>query len=203
MNWQGDLTIHIFNLSPDIIQAAFIDLLQLMFGKEESVFPAKLVKHYFSGNGSVFKIGNVPEQWQEWIVLKTEGKPGKYAKLNPYTKDGPFSLRNSLGHFDVDITKTGNKTLYTIQDFYEFGYLPNDIDGKQRHGFCVTDLGWSQDRIDSFRRRLPTRKYPNPGCGEEEFKFETMNGKTYLMIPREFLIRNGKAFWVTGTFTRS
>jgi hypothetical protein len=202
-HWQGDWAVAIFSTSPDFIQGIVIEMLQRSpLGNEKTVVPATLMKHYFSGNGSPFKIDIVPEEWQEWIVVKTGGKPGVYP-LDPYTKDGPYSLRHSLGHFNVTLTRTVKDTLYTIQDYYEFGYIPNDIDGKQRHGINVSDLGWSQDRIDSVRRRLPTKKFPNPGCGEEEFKFETMRGKMYFMIPREFLIRNGKPFWVTGTFTRS
>jgi hypothetical protein len=198
-----DVTVLTRPISGGVSAAGHVDRdTNAELGNEKTVVPATLMKHYFSGNGSPFKIDIVPEEWQEWIVVKTGGKPGVYP-LDPYTKDGPYSLRHSLGHFNVTLTRTVKDTLYTIQDYYEFGYIPNDIDGKQRHGINVSDLGWSQDRIDSVRRRLPTKKFPNPGCGEEEFKFETMRGKMYFMIPREFLIRNGKPFWVTGTFTRS
>jgi hypothetical protein len=158
-----------------------------------------LLKHYVEASGAAYELKDIPPEWQDWIVKVTRAHPGKHADLNPYNS-GLFDLRNSLGHFAVDVTVSGGKHVYEISDRYEFGFIEKDKAQRGRHGFPVPDLsGW---KLDAARKLLPDKEYDNPGGFKEKWEIKNIGKETILLIPQKFLADNGKPFQVHGKFER-
>jgi hypothetical protein len=175
-----------------------VDLLPL---KEESPFSTALLKHYVERSGSVYELQNIPVPWQEWIARATAGRPGKHANLSPYNS-GLFDLRNSLGHFDVEVKpgSTPKTKKYLIFDIYQFGFIPNDKAQRGRHGFPMGNVtGW---KLDAARKLLPSTEYQNPGGFKEKWQIKVVGAETILFIPQQYLANQGKPFPVSGVFER-
>lgn len=175
-----------------------VDLLPL---KEESPFSTALLKHYVERIGNAYELQNIPVPWQEWIVKATAGRAGKHADLNPYNS-GLFDLRNSLGHFDVEVKpgSTSKTKKYLIFDTYQFGFIPNDKAQRGRHGFPMGSVtGW---RLDAARKLLPSTEYQNPGGFKEKWEIKVVGAETILFIPQQYLAEQGKPFPVSGVFER-
>ena len=177
-----------------------LTLIDLLPMKQASPFSTALLKHYVEKSGDPYRLENIPTEWQDWIVKATGARVAKHPGLDPYNS-GLYDLRNSLGHFDVNVTSsTDGKKVYDISDVYEFGYIKNDKQQKGRHGF---PLGAMTDwQLESARRMLPTTEYTNPGGFKEKWEIRTLGKETILFIPQQFLSEQGKAFPVSGRFTR-
>ena len=177
-----------------------VTLLDLIPFKESSPFSTALLRHYVDRSGEPYALEDIPEEWQDWIAKATHGRVGAHKDLNPYNS-GLYDLRNSLGHFRVDVeaNKDGTKT-DSISDTYEFGFIKHDRAQRGRHGFPLGDLGpWQRDRL---RGLLPSDVYSNPGGFKERWELKTVGKETILFIPQQYLARQGKAFRVTGRFVR-
>lgn len=181
-------------------KSLMLTLIDLLPVKQASPFSTRLLKHYVERSGDTLDLGDIPVEWQDWIVKTTRGRAGKHRDLNPYNS-GLFDLRNSLGHFDVDVQPgQGTKKLYVISDTYQFGFTPNDKQQKGRHGFPVGRP--SEWQLAAVKKLLPTAQYQNPGGFKERWEIRTSGKETILMIPQQYLAEQGKQFVVTGRFER-
>ena len=181
-------------------KSVLLSLLNLLPFKPDSPFSTALLKHYVEGSGDPYDLGDIPAGWQDWIVKATGGRPGMHRDLNPYNS-GLYDLRNSLGHFDVEVKAgEGGKKMYNISDIYEFGYRKDDRAQRGRHGFPLGDL--SDWKIAALRRLLPTDEYTNPGGFKEHWEIKRVGKEVILLIPQQYLAKQGKPFAVTGSFTR-
>jgi len=180
------------------ILLAIVDHLGL---KQNSPISTALLEHYVEGSGRLYELKEIPPEWQDWIVKATAGKPGLHRELNPYNS-GIYDLRNSLGHFDVTVTRSQvtNKTIYKIQKDYTFGFFKNDRDHRGQHGFPLGNR--SETMLSFLRHLLPSRTYENPGGFHEHFEIKKIGKETILIIPQQFLAESGTPFPVTGQFTK-
>jgi hypothetical protein len=168
--------------------------------KQASPVSTALLKHYVERSGVPYIIETVPDEWQDWIVEVTKARRGKHRDLSPYNS-GLYDLRNSLGHFDVDVTRNADGTsTYVISDIYQFGAKKRDKAQRGRHGFPLGSL--SQWQIDVIRRLLPGDEYRNPGGFKERWEIKTVGKETILFIPQQYLAEQGKPFEVTASFAR-
>jgi hypothetical protein len=144
--------------------------------------------------------GQRSSEWQDWIIKATGGRPGMHRELNPYNS-GLYDLRNSLGHFDVEVkaNKDGTKT-YVISDIYQFSFIKNDKTRRGRHGFPLGNLSYWE--IVTLRQLVPNDEYTNPGGFKERWEIKSVGKETILFIPQQYLAQQGKPFKVTGSFTR-
>ena len=168
--------------------------------KQASPISTELLKHYVERSGVPYILETIPEEWQHWIVGATKGRPGKHRDLNPYNS-GIYDLRNSLGHFDVEVKRNpdGTKT-YLISDVYQFGAKKKDKAQRGRHGFPLGTV--SPWQVDAIKRLLPEDEYRNPGGFKERWEVRTVGKETILFIPQQYLAEQGKPFEVTGSFAR-
>lgn len=181
-------------------KSVLLSLLDWLPFKQASPFSTAFLKHYVEYSGEPYTLANIPGEWQEWIIKATGGRPGMHRELNPYNS-GLYDLRNSLGHFDVEVkaNKDGTKT-YTISDIYQFGFTKNDKTQRGRHGFPIGNLNPLE--VESFRHLLPNDEYTNPGGFKERWEIKSVGKETILFIPQQYLAQQGKPFKVTGGFTR-
>jgi hypothetical protein len=181
-------------------KSLLLSLLDKLPFKPDSPVSTALLKHYVEGSGAPYVLENIPAPWQDWIVQVTGGRPGLHRDLNPYDSN-LFDLRNSLGHFDVNVTVNGdNSKSYAITDTYQFGFIANDKAQRGRHGFPLGALNdWE---LAALRRLLPEQQYANPGGFQETWEIKTLGKETVLLIPQQFLARQGKAFEISGRFSR-
>jgi hypothetical protein len=194
--WLGDKGSHIAGHSKSLL-LTLLDLLPL---KQASPFSTALLKHYVERSGEPYKLENFPSEWQDWIVKATRGRFGKHTNLNPYNS-GLYDLRNSLGHFDVEVKAgPGTKKTYVISDVYQFGHTENDKQQRGRHGFPIGNP--SDWVLDAARKLLPDVEYRNPGGFKEKWEIRKSGNETILFIPQQYLEQQGKPFPVTGTFER-
>jgi hypothetical protein len=163
-------------------KSTLILLLDQLPLKPDAPYSVALLRHYVEGTGDQYDLGNVPKQWQDWIVKATKARPGKHPNLSPYNS-GIYDLRNSLGHFDVVVTerKGSARKNYEIQDTYEFGFIKNDKSQKGRHGFPLGDL--SDSSLKVLQSLLPTEEYRNPGSFRERWEIKKVGKETILYIP--------------------
>lgn len=194
--WVGESGDSVLGHSKSLV-LTLIDLLPL---KLASPFSTALLKHYVERSGTLYELQDIPAEWQDWIVKDTGGRIGKHTGLNPY-KSGLFDLRNSLGHFDVEVKAgPGTKKTYLITDVYQFGFIKNDKMHKGQHGFPIgSPSGWT---LDAAKKLLPTTKYQNPGGFKEKWEIRTAGKETILLIPQQYLTQQGKPFSVSGSFQR-
>lgn len=182
-------------------KSALVGLVDLLPLKPDSPFSTRLLRHYVEATGEPYELGEIPEEWQVWIAGVTRARPGRHRSLNPYNS-GLYDLRNSLGHFDVVITrqKDSKRTVYDIEDVYEFGYLRGDRNQRGRHGFPLGELGDSTRRM--LEMMLPEAEYRNPGGFTEKWEMRSVGKETILYIPQEVLASEGRPFQVHGRFVR-
>ncbi|NJD06635.1 MAG: hypothetical protein FIA97_09075 [Methylococcaceae bacterium] len=181
-------------------KSLLLTLLDALPFKPDSPVSTALLKHYVEGSGEPYELEAVPAPWQDWIVKATGERPGLHRDLNPYNS-GLFDLRNSLGHFDVNVTANAdNSKSYAITDTYQFGFKANDKAQQGRHGFPLGSL--NEWELAALRRLLPDGEYNNPGGFRESWEIKTLGKETVLLIPQQFLARQGKAFKVSGGFSR-
>jgi hypothetical protein len=181
-------------------KSVLLTLIDCVPFKTASPISTTLLKHYVERSGIPYIIETIPEEWQEWIVEETKGRPGKHRGVNPYNS-GIYDLRNSLGHFDVEVTRNpdGTKT-YLISDVYQFGAKQKDKAQRGRHGFPLGSL--SPWQVDGVKRLLPEDEYRNPGGFHERWEVRTVGKETILFIPQQYLAEQGKPFEVTGSFAK-
>lgn len=191
---------HALNWTSHHAESLLLSILDLIPFKPDSPQSTAMLKHYVESSGELYEIKDVPKEWQEWIVKATHGKLGLHKSLSPYNS-GIYDLRNSLGHFDVIVTRNsdGTKT-YTISDTYGFGYLKHDRNQTGRHGFPLGEL--SPTTLHIVRMLLPSQEYVNPGGFKEHWEIKQVGKETLLLIPQQFLAEQGKPFPVKGVFKR-
>jgi hypothetical protein len=181
-------------------RSLLLTLLDTLGLKEDSPMSTAFLKHYVEGSGDPYVIDAVPAEWQDWIVKATHARPGAYRDLNPYNS-GLFDLRNSLGHFRVDVIRlAAGRNRYTISDVYEFGYKKKDKGQTGRHGFPIGNR--TDTELQIARSLLPTSTYKNPGGFNEKWEIKRVGQETILFIPQQFLDEQGKKFDVTGAFDK-
>ncbi len=175
-------------------------ILSLVPLKPDSPYSVALLKHYVEASGDPYELKDIPKDWQDWIVKATAGKIGLHRELSPYNS-GIFDLRNSLGHFDVNVklNQDGTKS-YAITKFYQFGFKKHDKAQTGRHGFPLGSHDSS--KVDLLRKLLPTKQYLNPGGFKEGWEIRQQGKETILFIPQQVLVKEGKPYWVSGTFRR-
>jgi hypothetical protein len=180
-------------------KSAILSMMDWLPFKEDSPFSTALLKHDVERSGDPYELKGIPPEWQEWIASATQGKVGKFRDLSPYNS-GLYDLRNSLGHFDVEVkqNKDGSKT-YLLSDTYQFGAMKNDTSQRGRHGFPLGQLTTTE--LDLLKRALPKDEYVNPGGFKEQWEVKTIGKETFLFIPQAYLAEQGKAFTVSGSFT--
>jgi hypothetical protein len=189
---QGDLVL-------GQVESAALSVLERLPLKERSPFSTALLKHYVERSGEPYQLGEVPLAWQAWIEAATRGRVGLHRQLSPYNS-GLYDLRNSLGHFDVEVSRNRDGTrTYRISDRYQFGALPHDRDQRGRHGFPLGAL--DAQALDLLARLLPRGEYQNPGGFTERWELRTIGRETFLFIPQAVLEAQGRPFDVTGSFT--
>ena len=181
-------------------KSLLLTLFDLLPVKQASPFSTALLKHYVERSGAVYSLEGIPAEWQDWIVKATGGRLGKHLELNPYNS-GLFDLRNSLGHFDVEVKAgSGAKKTYVISDVYQFGYTKNDKFQRGRLGFPIGNP--SSWQLEAAKKLLPRGEYANPGGFKEKWEIRTSGKETILLIPQQYLEQQGKPFPVTGDFER-
>jgi hypothetical protein len=179
-------------------KSALLTLIDLAPVKTASPVSTALLKHYVERSGDPYPLGDIPGPWQDWIVGATHGRSHK--NLDPYNA-GLYDLRNSLGHFDVEVTSNGDGTkTYLISDTYEFTYIKHDKAQRGRHGFPLGDL--SPRELAIVRALLPSDTYKNPGGFRERWEIKVIGKDKILFIPQQYLAGQGKPFKVTGSFIR-
>ena len=181
-------------------KSVILSVVDLVPFKQNSPVSTALLKHYVERSGQPYVLEEIPKEWQDWIVKAIGGRPGRHRGLNPYNS-GLYDLRNSLGHFDVEVkaNKDGTKT-YLISDTYQFGAMKNDKAQRGRHGFPLGEL--SPWETETLKRLAPADEYKNPGGFTERWEIKTVGKGTILFIPQQYLAQQGKPFKVTGSFTR-
>jgi hypothetical protein len=169
----------------------------------ESDYPnaIDIFSYYLSGLGWLYKLNPVPEPWQQEIIKRYSKKAsGVYKNENSYNW-GNKNLRNSLGHFDLEIIENPDHSkTYIIKDRYHFPYM-NDKGEIIRHGFQITD-----ETACILAQYLPTIKYENPHADTqrektEKFEITQLNGECTLLFPTKWLQDNGTPFPIEGKFT--
>ena len=182
-------------------KSTLLEILDLLPLKPDSPYSTRLLRHYVEGSGEPFELVDIPEPWQKWIVTATKAKPGRHSNLNPYNS-GLYDLRNSLGHFDVIVTRQENSKIkiYEIVDVYEFGFIPHDRNQRGRHGFPLGQL--NDTTIHMLEFVLPTAQHRNPGGFKERWEVTKSGKETILYIPQSVLAQEGKSFKVHGKFLR-
>jgi len=181
-------------------RSVLLSIVDLLPVKPDSPFSTALLKHYVERSGEPYVLAQIPKAWQDWIVAATKGRVGRHRALNPYNS-GLYDLRNSLGHFDVEVkaNRDGTKT-FLISDTYQFGAMANDSAQRGRHGFPVGELtSW---QIEALKGLIPVDEYRNPGGFRERWEIKTVGKETILFIPQQYLAAQGTPFQVTGSFTR-
>jgi RHS repeat-associated protein len=157
------------------------------------------LKHYTTGRGEDLDF-SVPEAWQKKISEKFK-KPGIYKEVDPY-EWGLYDLRNTLGHFDLEVKKNVDGGLrYIVTDRYTFGYKEHDKNQTGRHGFQVPGL--SDQKAEIIQKLLPDDIYDNPGGFKEKFELKKVRNDWTLLIPQQFLADWGVDFNARGEFTVS
>jgi hypothetical protein len=181
---------------PGVAKSFVISVASLL--KSDTPRSAEMLKHYVEGSGKPYELKDISKQWQDWIVKQTSGTPGVHKDLFPYNA-GIGDLRNSLGHFDVAVTRNadGSRT-YEITDKYAFPPTEHDTEQKGRHGFPVTE----RQREQILDVGLPTGTWRNPGGFDESFEIKKVGHEYILYIPQQVLAENGTPFEVKGSFTR-
>lgn len=180
-------------------KSALLSLVDCLPIKADSPVSTAMLKHYVEHSGAPFELQEIPAEWQAWMVSATHGKVGHFRDLNPYNS-GLFDLRNSLGHFDVDVTRNPDGTqTYVISDTYQFGFIQHDTEERGRHGFPLGQL--SSNELALLRWVLPKEQYDNPGGFRETWEVKTIGRETFLIIPQQVLEKQGKPFAVSGRFT--
>ncbi len=201
-SWYGDYYDKVTDYVGGHSRSILISVIDLLPIKPESPFSTALLKHYLEKSGrqlNLSDIADIPKEWKDFIVNTTRGQLGAH-KINPYNS-GFFDLRNSLGHFDVHVTRTSkNQSHYNISDYYAFGYFKNDTAQKGRHGFPLGNL--PEDQISVLRGILPDETYCNPGGFYEKWEITHNGSETILYIPQEYLTEAGKPYNVIGSFTQ-
>ena len=175
--------------TPKWVTWLVLSALQLAGVKSDAPSTIRFFKHYLSEEGEDLDLDPVPPLWQDEIGKRYKGRSGKL-KVNPYNW-GVFDIQNTLGHFDLMITREKDgSTSYEIEDYYQFPY--KDDAGKIiRHGFEV-----DAEQAQTLRSRLPTRVYKY----DQKFEIVKLGKKTYFYLPTEWLQQNGTAFKVKGKF---
>lgn len=196
----GDTILDIFDAMPGIVKSMLLSILDFVMDGSDRTNSVALLKHYLNGKGKLYEFEEVPIDWQEWIIKKTRGQLGLHENLNPYNS-GIYDLRNSLGHFDVRITRNKDQITYVINDTYHFGFREKDKYQQGRHGFGLGKL--SMARIEWIKQLLPTKEYYNPGGFKERFEIKKIGNDLILFIPQQFLVENGDQFPIKGSFIRS
>ncbi len=181
-------------------KALALDLLDLLPVKPGSPLSLALFRHYVKGSGEPYVLQDIPEPWQKWIERATKRRVGRF-ELSSYNS-GLYDLRNSLGHFRVTVSAApdGRLRIFRIDDVYQFGFRPNDVEWRGQHGFPLSHL--SPESIARLRQFLPDIEYRNPGGFTETWEIVSTKKETVLHIPRQFLERVGVPFPVHGQFTR-
>lgn len=181
-------------------KSLLLTLLDALPFKPDAPVSTALLKHYVEGSGEPYELKVIPAPWQDWIVKATGERPGWHRDLNPCIS-GLLDLRNSLRRFDVKVTMNGdNSKSYAISDTYQFGFIANDKAQQGHLGFPLGSL--NEWELAALRRRLPDEEYNNPGGFRECWEIKTLGKETVLFIPQQFLARRGKAFKVSGRFSR-
>ena len=181
-------------------KSVLLSLVDWLPFKQASPFSTALLKHYVERNGNTYTLVNIPREWQDWIIKATNGRIGMHRELNPYNS-GLFDLRNSLGHFNVDVKANKDKTkTYIISDLYQFGFIQNDKTQRGQHGFPLGNL--SQWEIATLRHLMSNDEYINPGGFKERWEIKKVGKETVLFIPQQYLAQQGRPFKITGSFTR-
>jgi hypothetical protein len=180
-------------------KSAALTVLDWLPIKQASPYSTALLKHFVERSGQPYELGAIPPEWQAWIKKATHGKTGTFHDLSPYDS-GLYDLRNSLGHFDVQVTRNhdGTKT-YRITDTYQFGFVAHDTQQRGRHGFPLGQL--SPTELKLLTLALPRDEYANPGGFTERWEVKHIGRETFLVIPQAFLANQGTPFKVTGSFT--
>jgi hypothetical protein len=189
------------------------ECLKMQSGAEEPI-PTALLRHYVGGSGEPYdlnQLGNIPEEWQTWIVNATRARPGSHPHINGENaqKAGLDDLSDSLGHFTVVVAEKecSSARIYEIKkegkERYQFGFTPNDRARKGRHGFR---FHLSDAAVAFIRAHLmPTRKY-DYGHFKNDEQFEIsetdVKGRYEIRVAWYVLVRAGKPFNVYGRFER-
>lgn len=200
----GNVALHVGLLTPYSGRPFLLRVINRYF-KLGPPFSAALVEHYAGGSGVAYDLGNIPDEWQAWIVKWTKAKPGRH-RLDPYNMH-PFipDLKNSLGHFDVSVSNIGRGGIkrYEIEkDSYHFGFTRNDKDRRGQHGLELPS-SWSDFEVRDLQSYLPTTTYRNPGGFNEGFEIRKVHGRWTLFVPQDVAARAGKPFRVYGSFETS
>jgi hypothetical protein len=177
-----------------------ISLIDFIPVKPDSPYSTKLLKHYVEGSGEPYELGEIPKEWQDWIVKTTGGRPGLHKELSPYNVR-IYDLQNSLGHFDVRVSRNKDATTtYAISDVYKFGFKEHDKTQRGRHGFPLGKL--DNSTMSVLKHLLPSDEYRNPGGFKERWEIKKVGKETILFIPQQFLVEEGREFPVRGHFAR-
>lgn len=194
--------------APGIVRAVVVGLVEELYKDVlNAPLTVKLFKHYTEGSGGRYELGEIPFEWQNWIlaeVTRRRLKTGRPYEMKAYGRLAPFELRHILGTFELTIFQPAavTKKLYVLRDLYKFGFNCQQRDPTMsRHGFLLPKAT-SKEKKDKLRRVLPTKTYQHP-CGfTERFALEERTDGTYLMLPQVWLAGVGKEFYVDGKFMR-
>jgi hypothetical protein len=208
-----DYLVDLGSWTPGLAKSLLLELIYLL-AKDRIDAPVSvmLLQHYVEGSGEAFdlvkKLGAVPEDWQNWIVLEARRQSRRRMvnssyKMKAYDKHAPYDLRHSLGTFSVQIARDTDQTLkYVIEDKYHFGFDCSKKDlTSNRHGFKLPNL--TDDERRQLERLLPTRTYHHK-CGfMERFAVGREKNGWFLYVPLQLLEENGTVFSIVGQFVRS
>lgn len=193
--------------------------LTLTGAKKESPHSVEFFQHYIENDGKelVLEQDEIPREWQEWVVGYARSHHGSqsvsltlgpqeqclgtcYASVSPYDV-GLYDLQNSFGHFDLQVVSNHDgSTTYTLLDTYVFAEGEEDTSGRSRHGFGLSTL--DQSEVNAINGILPSTEFEHPsGNYKERFQVQNLGGKTYLLIPQQFLATVGKEYPIRASFT--
>jgi hypothetical protein len=166
---------------------------------------SKLLQHYVEGSGEPYRLENIPDAWQHWIVAEVRRRhlaTGRPHEMKAYHHRAPYDLRHTLGTFSLQIVPAGGRgRRYLLSDMYQFEYDCTKRDPTtNRHGLLLQ--GWSDQDATKLASLLPARTYKHR-CGfHESFALEKQKEGYFLLIPQQVLAEIGRKFPVTGEFTR-
>jgi hypothetical protein len=200
--------------TPGLVRALVVALVEELYKDVlKAPLSVKLFRHYTAGSGEPYHLGEIPAEWQSWIlreVARRRLKTGGPHEMKAYDGSAPFDLRHVLGTFTLTVLEPPRKAgqlpsarrQYLLHDRYKFGYNCKQRDPTaSRHGFLLPK-STTKEQKDRLRGVLPTQTYQHP-CGfTERFAVEERREGAYLMLPQIWLAEVGREFDVDGSFVR-
>ncbi len=205
VHWVGDTAVNHTNVTGVnfmlwVVMTALAYAARFGTESENTVW---FFRHYLGDDGTPYDLDPVPDNWQVLIVNHYgQRKDGSYRDVSPYNW-GNFDMRNSLGHFKLDITTLSpGVRQYEISDHYHFPYKITQ--GPKRGQVPEHGFGVPASLKSWLNPLLPPTIFPHPNIPSgQKFEVRQIAGNDFFILPTKWLDDNGVPFDVSGKFVRT